>query len=391
MNSLTPVPKASVEVCITEQLRARVLPAPDYRTENRALQRLAAEMAEHPNDTLPRLVKLAMELCEAQSGGISVLEPEQAQFRWLALSGVLARFEGATTPRSHSPCGVCLDRLEPTLMEHPERVYEWIADADIAVPEVLLVPLQIRSEAPMGTLWLVARDRGHFHGEHARIITELAAFAGSTLRLLQGEERLKAALTQQEILTREMNHRVKNIFALFDGMVHMTARSTKTTQAMEEALSGRLKALASAHDLVRRMPEEETLEETTLRELVQTILEPHSGAYRITGPLVTLGRYATTDLALVLHELATNASKYGALHDGVGTVAVEWAVHDKAMHLFWSETGGARIEAPPSAKGFGTRLAQLSLSGRLGGRIDYDWDPAGLKVAIVIPADRLTG
>ena len=383
------LPEAATQVCITGQLWARPVSAPDYRGETRALQRLASEMADHPSEVLPRLVKLAMELCDAGSAGISVLEEAEQRFRWLGLSGVLARFEGETTPRHHSPCGVCLDQLAPTLMEHPERVYGWIADANMVVPEVLLVPLRIRDEPPLGTLWLIANARGHFHGEHVRLVTDLATFAGSTLRLLQGEERVKAALSQQETLTREMDHRVKNLFALFDGMVHMTARAAATPGAMEKALSGRLKALASAHNLVRRISDDDVVEETTLQSLVETILNPHTTRRRITGPDVALGRFATNDLALVLHELATNASKYGALKHDAGEVAIEWALHDNAVHLFWSETGGPRVAGPPTTKGFGTRLAQVSLSSRLGGTIDYDWNPEGLRAAIVIPVGRL--
>ena len=82
-----------------------------------------------------RLVQLAMEICGADSAGISVLEGEI--FRWFNLKGKLSVFEGATTPRNFSPCGVCLDRNAVVLMERPERVYTWISDAKITVPEVL--------------------------------------------------------------------------------------------------------------------------------------------------------------------------------------------------------------------------------------------------------------
>ena len=76
-------------------------------------------------------------------------------FRWRYLRGLLAPFEGATTPRNFSPCGITLDRNAPVLSARPERVYNWIADANISVPEVLLVPLYLGGTTPLGTLWIV--------------------------------------------------------------------------------------------------------------------------------------------------------------------------------------------------------------------------------------------
>jgi GAF domain-containing protein len=110
------------------------------------------------------------------------------------LSGVLSTFEGATTPRNFSPCGVCIDNDEPVLMDRPERAYDWIRDANIIVPEVLLVPLRVKDASAIGTLWIVRDDAQHFHQGHARIMTELAAFAGMALRMIQTEERIQRAL-----------------------------------------------------------------------------------------------------------------------------------------------------------------------------------------------------
>jgi len=329
-----------------------------------------------------------MEICSAESAGISVLEPETEQFRWFGLTGVLATFEGTTTPRNNSPCGVCLDQLRPTLMEHPERAYDWISDARIEVPEVLLVPLLIKGEPPLGTLWIVAKATGHFDAGHARVMTELASFAGLALRMIQGEARLSVALDQQETLTREMSHRVKNLFAVVEGMVRMTARTATTTKEMAKALSGRLNALSSAHGLVRRSFTDGVAEATALDELAVAILRPHNGTHRIVGPSIGLGQHATNDLALVLHELATNSAKYGALGRG-GLVEIKWKVETEKLHIDWAEHGGPEVRAAPTETGFGTMLTERTLSGRLGGTIHYHWKREGLCVAMVIPAGRL--
>src|SRR5690606_30993592 len=125
---------------------------------------LGRQIAADPDNALPKFVALAMELTGASSAGLSLYEsgPHDGVFRWTHLQGSFARFEDATTPRNYSPCGVTLDRDAPVLSRHPERYYEWISDAGIVVPEVLLVPLPIGAEEPLGTLWVVGDEEGHF-------------------------------------------------------------------------------------------------------------------------------------------------------------------------------------------------------------------------------------
>jgi len=119
-----------------------------------AFRDLADDMADNPKAVLPRLVRLAMEACGAESAGISLLEHEVREFRWFGLHGALAAFEGTRTPLDFSPCGVTLQQNAPVLMQHPETVYGWIASAGISIPEVLLVPLPCD-----GSLRMAAQER----------------------------------------------------------------------------------------------------------------------------------------------------------------------------------------------------------------------------------------
>jgi hypothetical protein len=236
-------PPPPADVFITDQLWDRVATEPDYLREKLALQDLAREMSDHPKEVLPRLVKLAMDISGAESAGVSVLEPEAKEFRWFGLKGVLSAFEGAKTPRNDSPCGVCLDLDGPVLMDRPERIYSWIRDADIIVPEVLLVPLKIAGLESIGTLWTVSSKPGHFNGGHARVLTELSTFAAMALRMIQTEDRLNHALQAQEILTREMSHRVKNLFAVAASMIRIGKRSASTKDEMADVLLGECRRL----------------------------------------------------------------------------------------------------------------------------------------------------
>jgi two-component sensor histidine kinase len=372
------LPQAIAEVFITDQLQSRLGPAPDYLREKLAIQDLANHMTDRPGEILPRLVQLAMELCRADSAGISVLEPEAEQFRWFALKGVLSAFEGATTPRNFSPCGVCLDENGPVLMENPERVYDWIRDANINVPEVLLVPLVVKGRDAIGTLWIVASSTHHFDGEHARLMTELASFVGVALRMVQTEEQLTAALGNQETLTREMSHRVKNLFAITDAMIRMTSRTSSTKEEMTERLSGRVHALAHANALVRRSFGDGAVPGVGLSELIGKVLLPYDHAHcEVFGPDVTLGDQATNNLALVFHELATNAAKYGSLSRATGSVSVRWQIDGGNLLVSWNEIGGPTITVPVQ-KGFGSTLVETTIV-RSGGTIASDWQPEACR------------
>ncbi|HLH91946.1 MAG TPA: HWE histidine kinase domain-containing protein [Xanthobacteraceae bacterium] len=375
------------EVSITHELLRRASPAPDYLREKLALQDLAQQMADHPEQLLPHLVAQAMDICDAAAAGISVLEGDV--FRWLGLTGTLAAFEGTTTPRDFSPCGVCIDNRDAVLMARPERVYGWIADANLTIPEVLLVPLLARGEAPIGTLWVVAREGQQFHTGHERVMTELAAFTSVALRMMQSEGRLKRALEEQETLTKEMGHRIKNLFAIADSMIRMAARGTQTKQEMADALVGRIHALADAHGLVREsFGLASVSKRVELDELIRTILRPYRMP-SLAGGEIRLGEHATNSIALVLHELATNAAKYGALSVDEGAVDIAWEVEDANLELVWRETGGPAGEAP-SSKGFGSTLVERTILG-YGGKLEHDWSADGLTVRITIPMNRLTG
>jgi two-component sensor histidine kinase len=385
------------EVFITAELDKRVPQQADYLKEKLALQDLAARMADQPEEILPRFVDLAMEMAGGSSAGISLFEEEPAPgvFRWCYLRGAFAPFEGTTTPRHFSPCGVTLDENRPVLSTYPERVYDWIAEANITVPEVLLVPLYLSGKVPSGTLWIVSDEVGHFDRGHARMAMELASFAGVALKVARTERRLQQALEEQQVLTQEMSHRVKNLFAITQGLVRVSARGAATKDQFAHDLSGRLTALADAHALVRHSFAEpgSNVGASDLSALVHTILRPHDGPtqtgarFSIGGPALECNERTINGLALVLHELATNAVKYGALQDENGHIQVSWRLEQETLLIRWVERGGPAIDTTPATAGFGSSLAQKIVVQQLGGTLDREWQPAGLVATITLPIE----
>lgn len=355
-------------------------------------------MADAPDEVLSLFVDLAMRLTGGVSAGLSLYDADAAPeiFLWRHLRGTLAAFEHGKTPRDHSPCGVTLDRNAPTLAAYPERVYGWIADAGIVVPEVLLVPLFIGGE-PHGTLWVISDQDGHFDCGDARVTMELASFVSVALRMLRNEERLRRSLEEQEVVAKEMSHRLKNVFAIADSMIRVSARNAATPDDMAQALSGRLHALAKAHALVRRKVKDIGTEQPTtdLGDLVRAVVKAHALAddsgspFSVEGPPVVCGEHATNGIALLVHELATNAAKYGALKHNAGRVAIRWAVDGEQLVLTWTETGGPAVLGAPDHSGFGTTLATRTLAGQFHGSIEHDWRPEGLAVMMRLSRDRI--
>ena len=385
------------DVYITDELDRRVPKKTDYLQEKLALQELALKMVDDPEQILPRFVDLAMKMTDGVSAGLSLFEtnPAPGVFRWRFLRGLLAPFEGATTPRNFSPCGITLDRKAPVLSLHPERIYDWISTANIVVPEVLLVPLYLRGQEPLGTLWIVSDKEDHFDSGHARAMTELATFVGIALRMLNAEHDIKNALEQQETLTKEMSHRVKNLFAVMSGIVRVSEKTASTPAEMSHILMGRLDALAEANALVRRsFADKQVADQADLSVLVDKIMRPHAlpdqrKNFLANGPSILLGERATNGLALVLHELATNAVKYGALKADQGMVELNWHAREGRLTINWSEHGGPLIARAPASVGFGTRLSRATIVGQLDGELNYDWRPEGLSVAMTVPLSSL--
>jgi two-component sensor histidine kinase len=378
------------KVFITEQLEGRPVERADFLKEKIALQELAGRMVSDPDAVLPRFVELAMNMTGGSSAGLSLYQPDNLQFQWRHMCGILARFEGVLTPRNYSPCGVTLDKNSPVLCRHPEWAYSWVSEADIELAEVLLVPLRVGGKDAAGTLWIATEEEGHFTSEHARVATELATFVGIALHVKRSEEQLKQALEVQETLTREMNHRVKNLFSLADGMIRQSMKHSMTKEDMARALSGRLHALASAYSLVLR-DDAAANDQLDLEELIGAVVGPHDHGVdvldrqlELKGATVACGEKLASSIALVVNELATNSAKYGALSSESGRLYVSWEVKDELFCLTWTETGGPRVEAPTKT-GFGKTLVETTVVRQFGGAVEYDWLPEGLSAVIQLP------
>jgi two-component sensor histidine kinase len=204
----------------------------------------------------------------------------------------------------------------------------------------------------------------------------------------------KQAEEGHELLAGEMSHRVKNLLAIATGLTAITSRSAKTTAEMAKELTHRLTALGRAHDLVRPLPGQGG-KAALLGDLLTVLLAPYddmgafSGRVRVSVPRMGVGEHAATTLALVVHELATNSLKYGALSSPTGTLDISCAAHDIEVVVVWTERGGPPVAAPAGEGGYGSKLLNRGMTIQLGGSISCDWSAEGVIVTLHMTKDQL--
>ena len=201
----------------------------------------------------------------------------------------------------------------------------------------------------------------------------------------------KLAYEEREVISQELSHRIKNIFAVIAGLIAFAARGKPEFAGIATDLRHRITALGRAHDFVRphSASSRPSAAQNSLHGLLQELFEPYQrvDAKRVivSGDDVTIDDRSATPLALLFHELATNATKYGGLATEMGIVRIAVAAGDSMIRLTWSEEGGPVVSEPTTPAGFGTQLIEMSAVRQLGGRIERMWHDSGLTVVLDIP------
>ena len=365
-------------------------------------QRLLAQFGLYAlgNQDMDALLHEATRYCAAglQTDYSKVLEWLPAQNRFLVRAGVGwgADVVGHATIGAdlESPAGFALKTGEPVISNHLRdetrfRTPKLLADYGLKRAINVIICAQ---DKPFGVLEVDSSWEGKFTE------ADLAFMQGFANLLGVAVER-KQADAKRVLLMRELNHRVKNLFAVVIGLVSVTARWAHSPKEMAEALQGRIHALARAHELIRPAITGEAgvnTHEASFEALVREVLAPHIGTQatadtqvKLTGLELAIGPAAASSLALVLHELATNAVKYGSLSVPEGRLDVQWQVDADSLTVTWCERDGPPVAEPPAETGFGSMLSRQAVTGQLGGTIEFDWRAAGLFIRLELPLEHL--
>ena len=323
------------------------------------------------HETQAELIGLAAQLhatYENAPVGLCLLDRD---LRFVAINDMLAQFSGL---RASKHLGLTLAEAAPNNADKVEPAMRQVLATGKPVTDLEVTGLIGAEER----FWLcnihpVLGPQGEVTGVSA------AAIDITARRRIEESERQ---------LSREVDHRAQNALSVVRGLVRLSAAdASDDVPALVEVLEGRVAAMSRAHNLLSR----EKWVAADLHEIVAQELAPYANRTMIDGPLLRLRAEAVQPLTLVLHELVTNAVKYGALSRPGGQMTVQWRLDDGAVRLCWTERGGPRLEAPPARIGFGHQLIDANLRAQLDGRIERHWDPDGFRAIVILGAEVLAG
>ncbi len=232
------------DVLITEELSRRSPRQPNLHAENQAMRSLAQQLAQGSERMLQHLVDLAVELCDAGTAGVSLVETQpdgEVVFRWAAMAGLLASHVGGCTPHDFSPCGVCLEQGSSVLFAYPERYFTYLQAIDTPLVEGLVLPLIANGQA-LGTIWIAAHDQQRqFDIEDVRLMTGLADFTATLLRSQQQANQLQMANTALAVEIGKRKLAEDQVLATIEnlpgGAVFVVDRDLRYQLASGEALA----------------------------------------------------------------------------------------------------------------------------------------------------------
>ena len=287
-----------------------------------------------------------------------------------------------------------------------QRLYGYTVEEVVGRPVMILIPDDRPDEEPT-ILERIRRGERVEHYETVRrrkdgslvdVSLSVSPVHDGTGRII-GASKIARDITdrrrideQQQLLLREMNHRIKNLFALAIGIVSLSGRAAGAEE-ITNPIRERLSALARAHELTLQVFADAPARTTQLRALIEAILEPYRDGnsptrFALEGADLPISGSALTGVALLVHEFATNAAKYGALSSPTGRIAIRCALDEDRVTILWQERDGPAIEQPPTEEGFGSSLARATVR-QLGGALAREWSREGLVMRLSIPAERL--
>jgi two-component sensor histidine kinase len=339
------------------------------------------------------LVQLAARLCRAPVALISLIDERRQWFKAEVGLGV------RETPLNRSICLSAMLRpgltIVPDLTEDPRFAANPLVTGDPHLRFYAGAVLRTPDGLPLGALCVLDHVPGGLTGDQAFTLTTLAQQVMSQLELrraiaerddvLEGNRRVEQ---RQSLLVRELHHRVKNTLATVQAIVGATGRSTGSFDEFYRSFSDRIASLARTHGLLT----EDYWQTAPLREIALNELKPFAESrqprYMLLGPPVELAADLAVPVGMALHELTTNAVRYGALSVPEGYVELRWGVGEvegvRKLHFDWTEYGGPPV-AEPQRQGFGSTLLQRVLPMQCNAEVEVRYDQAGLRFRMDAP------
>jgi two-component sensor histidine kinase/DNA-binding response OmpR family regulator len=362
---------------IPEMLRAKVKVFVELYRKTRQLEQLNRGLEARVAERTAALAASTMQLRQSeQLRSLALAAGQMGTWEWDAVRHRSTWDQGQHTifgvdPRTFIPTP---DSVRP-LIDPEDRARLLEAFRDVT-KESNTLQTEFRVRRPTGEIrWCVGAAAASFNDQN-----QLIRLSGVTVDITDR----KLAEERQMMLAEEVDHRARNVVAVIQSIMRLT-RADKINDFID-VVDGRIRALSNAHKLLAKS----RWEGADLRRLVDEEFAPYRAddVDRIAseGPAALLPPATAQTIALALHELVTNAAKYGALSTDSGRVQLTWRTLPGKLELSWTESGGPRIEQPKT-RGYGTRVVTAGIESQLGGLVNFDWQPDGLRCTLSIPHD----
>ena len=367
---------------VPELLRAKVRVFSELHRKSRQLEQLNRELESRVAERTSELEATAGHLIESERRrNLALAAGQMGSWDWDIVNGDWMWDEGQSRIFGVDPATfeVSLETVGPLVAPEDMARLKPIIDEFLG-GEIKSYQTEFRVLRPDGAVrWCFGTATPTFDA-----MGHLIRVSGVTIDITER----KQAEEKQLLLAREVDHRARNALAVVQSIVRLT--KARSQEAYAKAVEGRIQALAQAHTLLS----ESRWQGTDVERLLTEELAPYRSAdnprVQIEGPMVFLSPEKSQNFALVLHELATNSVKHGALSAAEGALIVRWSVNGDTLMLSWEESGGPPVR-PPRSQGFGTKIMNASIKRQIGGNVAWDWRPSGLHCTLHIPltGDRL--
>ncbi|MEM1233768.1 MAG: GAF domain-containing protein [Pseudomonadota bacterium] len=345
-------------------------------------------VSPEPLDDFERLVALACRILQVPTAAITFVDDEAQHFK--AMRGFSADVTAERgTPLSHSFCKHVV--IEGTPLTVPDSRAHPVLRTNPAVEELnvaayLGVPIHSPDGEVLGSFCAISNQPRDWTEDDVKTLRDLT-------KVVEAEIVLRAAVANRDLVLDEMTHRIKNLCTVIIGMIRLDRHQSDTASELAERLANRVQALGAAHELIIPVAVAGAVGEsnTDLQTLTTKLLRAYllDGHLSIAGPEVTVGEKAAVQIALALHEISTNAVKYGALSVPEGRVHLTWEEDGDRLALSWNESGHAWTAGVETGQGFGSRLLDLAIRASLAGTVETHVTPTSFSVQIEVPRASL--
>ena len=360
---------------VPEVLRAKVRVFTDLYRKNRQLERLNLELERRVAERTAELQASTARLLESeQRRSLALAAGQMGSWDWDLGTGEIVWDKGQHAIYGVTPGQFAVTPANFKVLIVPEDWERLQVGMQALLDEGKPHQGEFRVRRPNGEVRWCASTAAASRDVNGKVVR----ISGVTMDITERKE----AEERQSLLAREVDHRAKNAMAIVQSVVRLTRADSIANYI--SIIEGRIKALSRAHVLLSNSRWQGADLGKLLNEELAPFRSSHPDRITLSGPEVLLEPTKAQTLALALHELTVNAAKYGALSAASGKLALRWEMEPDALVIHWHESGGPPARAP-SATGFGTQIITRSIERQLGGKVDFDWAPGGLRCTLNVP------